>query len=79
MFYTPPAPAMRRSNTTSNLPPHATEDTTNPVVEQYLQSMNDQHHNSSRPRVSLIRKRFSKYSPLTNIRDVDFSSTPAIE
>lgn len=51
MFYTPPS-AMRRSQTTSNIPPNSTDQDTNPVVEQYLQSMNDQHSNATpRPRV----------------------------
>jgi len=50
MFYTPPS-AMRRSQTTSNIPPNSTDQDTNPVVEQYLQSMNDQHSNATpRPR-----------------------------
>jgi len=55
MFYTPPS-AMRRSQTTSNIPPNSTDQDTNPVVEQYLQSMNDQHSNAT-PRPRGLQKR----------------------
>jgi len=47
---------MRRSQTTSNIPPNSTDQDTNPVVEQYLQSMNDQHSNAT-PRPRGLQKR----------------------